>query len=113
MSAMARDFASSDPCHSIADRSHAIIARGIIGGVIGAVSAVAVAVVLAIAPAGHVLITAIWILVGVLEFVAVLSVCVGVLGRVMWKRRQAVLRSRPPVTLADKGPAIDLSPPAG
>lgn len=109
MSAMARDFASSDPWQSIAHRSHAMITQGIIGGVIGAV---AVILVLAIAPAGHVLITAIWILVGVLEFVAVLSVCVGILGRVMRKRRQAVLHSRPPVTLADKSPAIDLSPPA-
>lgn len=66
---------------------------------------------LAIAPAGHVLITVAWILVGVLEFVAVLYVGVGVLGRVMWRRRQAVLHSTPPAGMADKSPATGTSPP--
>ena len=93
----------------IAVTTEPMIAQGIIGGVIGAVGIV---VVLVIAPAGHMLVTLAWILVGFVEFVALLSVGVGVLGRVMWKRRQAVLHSQPPADLAGKGPAIDTSPPA-
>lgn len=109
MGAMAGDSYSGDPWQSFARRSQPMIVQGVIGGVVGAVGIV---MVLVIAPAGHMIGTLAWILVGLLEFVALLSVCVGVLGRVMWKRRQAVLHSQPPADIAGKRPAIDTSPPA-
>ncbi|MDT5028079.1 MAG: hypothetical protein QOE61_4505 [Micromonosporaceae bacterium] len=109
MGATAGDYYSSDPWQSLAHRSQPMIAQGIIGGVIGAVGIV---MVLVIPPAGHMIVTLAWILVGFLEFVALLSVGIGVLGRVMWKRRKAVLHSQPPADIAGKSPAIDTSPPA-
>lgn len=109
MGAMAGDHSNSEPWQSIAHRSRATILQGIIGGVLGLIGIV---LVLVIAPAGHVMVTVAWILVGLLEFVALLSVGVGALGRVVWKRRQAALHSQPPATMADKSPAIDTSPPA-
>jgi hypothetical protein len=105
MGAMAGDSYSGDPWQSFARRSQPMIVQGVIGGVVGAVG-------LVIAPAGHMIVTLAWILIGLLEFVALLSVSVGVLGRVMWKRRQAVLHSQPPADIAGKRPAIDTSPPA-
>lgn len=108
--AVAGDSNDSDPWQFFALRSQTMITHGVIGAVIGAVATVLVLFIAAPAGHGHAILTLVWILAGLVEFLALLSIGMGILGRIMWKRRQAILHSRPPTDIAAKNPANDTDP---